>query len=114
MTKTQVGYIHKKWMICRDSTGLWLLWPPNAPDGSRFYKSVETLRQARHFINRAYFAIRCSVSRAWLVSSGDWSHDSGACELFSSEVEAESFARRCNIGKFEIVLFECDPCRVGL
>jgi hypothetical protein len=106
MMKREEGYTHKGWMICRDSTGLWLLWPPNAPDGSRFYKAVGTLRQAKSFIDHAYFAIR-SLSGTWLVGNSEWSDESGACQLFSSEAEAEAFAQEHNIDKFEIVHFEC-------
>jgi hypothetical protein len=92
-------------MISRDSTGLWLLWPPNAPDGSRFHNAVGTLQQAKSFIDHAYFAIR-SLSGTWLMSNGEWSDESAVCELFSSEAEADLFARRHNIEKFEIVPFE--------
>lgn len=51
MTQIERGsYSYRGWLIVNNGR-MWVMWPPGAPDGSRYTKAVATLRDAREFIN---------------------------------------------------------------
>jgi hypothetical protein len=84
----------------REVTSHWL----NSPDFERERQEAPVFEIEPTV---TYWAIRHSINGTWLVSEGEWSDETVACQLFSSEAEAELFARQHNIEKFEIVPFEC-------